>query len=249
MTRQGLWGTLLFVMVFSMRLAIAHDEPSDHTPVAPSEKKETHKVAKSGVVADTKPDPAKAKKLYDLFNKSYIKTIAQIQCLKDLECINSEDDVLKYSIYNVKLLLKLEELVDKKDLWAMYYRGLISFERGTDYADRAGLIRDRDFIFTAMVLNRKRDEQYAEARKFFKEPAKARFPEACQAMGNIYAHGYGTPINREQAMDFYYCAAIEYLAANRSLEAQIVLKDMSETGTPTDARTVDIYAKVNKNIR
>jgi len=49
-------------MVFSMRLAIAHDEPSDQTPVAPSEKKETHKVAKSGVVADTKPDPAKAKK-------------------------------------------------------------------------------------------------------------------------------------------------------------------------------------------
>ena len=50
-------------------------------------------------------------------------------------------------------------------------------------------------------------------------------------------------------MDFYYCAAIEYLDANRSLEAQIVLKAMTETADPTDARTVDVYAKVNKNIR
>jgi TPR repeat protein len=129
----------------------------------------------------------------------------------------------------------------------MYYRGLIAYERAEDYADRASYVRDRDFIFTAMVLNRKRNEQFVDAKKFFTEPAKARIPEACQYMGNILAKGLGTKVNLDQAMDFYYCAALEYINADRSLEAQIVLKMMTETGKPTDARTVDVFAKVYKN--
>ncbi len=190
-----------------------------------------------------------AKKNYDLFNKSYIKSIASIQCLKDIKCINSEDDVLKYSIFNIRFLHKLEDAAQKNDIWAMYYRGLIAYERALDYADRASYIQDRDFIFTAMVLNRYRDNQFQDAKKYLIEPAKARIPEACQIMGNIYAKGQGVKIGVQQAMDFYYCAGLEFINANRSLEAQITLKAMNETAIPTDARTVDIYAKLNKNNR
>jgi len=190
-----------------------------------------------------------AKKIYDLFNKSYIKSIASIQCLKDENCINSEDDVLKYSIFNIRLLEKLDVAARKNDLWAMYYRGLIAYERAQDYADRASYIQDRDFIFTAMVLNRYRDIQYQDAKKYLLEPAKARIPEACQLMGNIYSKGLGIKIQVQQAMDFYYCAGLEYIKADRNLEAQITLKAMNETTIPTDARIVDVYAKLNKNNR
>jgi hypothetical protein len=190
-----------------------------------------------------------AKKIYDLFNKSYIKSIASIQCLKDVNCINSEDDVLKYSIFNIRLLQKLEVAAQKNDIWAMYYRGLIAYERAQDYADRASYIQDRDFIFTAMILNRYRDNQFQDAKKYLVEPAKVRIPEACQLMGNIYAKGLGIRIEVQQAMDFYYCAGLEFINANRNLEAQIILKAMNETTIPTDARTVDIYAKLNKNNR
>jgi hypothetical protein len=190
-----------------------------------------------------------AKKLYDLFNKSYIKSIASIQCLKDIDCINSEDDVLKYSVFNIRLLHKLEEAAQKNDIWAMYYLGLIAYERAEDYADRASYIQDRDFIFTAMVLNRYRDDQFLRAKKFLKEPAKARIPEACQMMGNIYSKGLGVKVDVNQAMDFYYCAALEFMSASRNLEAEIILKSMNETTIPTDARIVDVYAKLNKNNR
>jgi TPR repeat protein len=190
-----------------------------------------------------------AKKIYDLFNKSFVKSIASIQCLKDIDCINSEDDVLKYSVFNIRLLYKLEEAAQKNDIWAMYYIGLIAYERAEDYADRASYIRDRDFIFTAMVLNRYKDDQYIRAKKFLKEPAKARIPEACQMMGNIYSKGLGVKVDVNQAMDFYYCAALEFMSADRNLEAEIILKSMNETTIPTDARIVDVYAKLNKNNR
>ncbi len=190
-----------------------------------------------------------AKKMYDLFNKSYIKSIASIQCLKDSKCINSEDDVLKYSVFYLRFLHKLEDAAEKNDIWAMYYRGLIAYERAQDYADRASYIQDRDFIFTAMTLNRYRDYQFQDAQKYLVEPAKARIPEACQMLGNIYAKGLGRKVEVQQAMDFYYCAGLEFVSANRDLEAQITLKAMNEIAIPTDARTVDVYAKLNKNNR
>jgi hypothetical protein len=199
--------------------------------------------------SNTEQQKTQAKKNYDLFNKSYVKSIASIQCLKDVDCINSEDDVLKYSIFNVRLLQKLEDAAQKNDIWAMYYRGLIAYERAQDYADRASYIQDRDFIFTAMILNRYRDNQFQDAKKFLAEPAKLRIPEACQILGNIYAKGLGVKVDVQQAMDFYYCAGLEFINANRDLEAQITLKAMNETTIPTDARTVDIYAKLNKNNR
>jgi hypothetical protein len=248
MKKQGCFGPTVFLLALFFSPAFAADEqPGGKTQVAPVQKNEKKIVNTSPVIVDTGASKAQSEKLYTLFNKSYTKTIAQIQCLKDLECINSEDDVLKYSIFNIRLLQKLEDIAAKNDLWAMYYRGLIAYERAEDYADRASYVRDRDFIFTAMVLNRKRNEQFVEAKKFLTEPAAARIPEACQYMGNILAKGLGTKVNIDRAMDFYYCAALEYINADRSLEARIALKMMTQTGTPTDARTVDVFAKINKN--
>jgi hypothetical protein len=68
-------------------------------------------------------------------------------------------------------------------------------------------------------------------------------------LGNIYAKGLGRKVEVQQAMDFYYCAGLEFVSANRDLEAQITLKAMNEIAIPTDARTVDVYAKLNKNNR
>jgi hypothetical protein len=252
MLRYLRFGFLYFLLVFFIfHSAFANENISNHEVLGASTAKTKQIVTNSETESlDTKnPEKIEAKKLYDLFNKSYFKTIAQIQCLKDLSCINSEDDVLKYSVYNVKLLQKLEALASKNNLWAMYYRGLISYERALDYADRASYIRDRDFIFTAMVLNRKRDEQFYEAKKFFIMPANAKLPEACQYMGNIYAQGFGFPPDKEKAMEFYYFAAKGFIDQSRLLEAQIVLNAMTETSISTDARTVEIYAKVHKNIR
>ena len=59
----------------------------------------------------------------------------------------------------------------------------------------------------------------------------------------------GVKVDVNQAMDFYYCAALEFMSADRNLEAEIILKSMNETTIPTDARIVDVYAKLNKNNR
>jgi hypothetical protein len=229
--------------------AIANEHSIGHEELDVNVTKKNQSIVKTEEVNIKTREEIEAKKLYTLFNKSYLKTIAQIQCLKNPSCLNSEDDVLKYSVYNIKLLQKLENFAAKNNLWAMYYRGLISYERAMDYADRASYIRDRDFIFTAMVLNRMRDEQFHVAKQFFNTPANLKLPEACQYMGNIYAKGLGLQPDKEKAMDFYYCAAKGFIELNRMLETQIVLNAMTETAISTDARTVDIYAKVNKNIR
>ena len=213
---------------------------------------------KMDTVAKTEASPAKedpsqvvtkvpeAKKLYELYLKTHIRTIEAVQCLKDAKCIKPEDEVLKYSVIDVKLLKKLESLAANNDLLAKYYRGLIAYEQGLDYKDRASYIRDRDFITTAGILNKNADTQFKLAKKYFQDPAVARNPDACMYLGDIYTKGYGLKANKEAAMSNYYCAALEYLKKDQQLEAQIILRKMTEVGDPVDARSVEIYAKIHR---
>ncbi|NQW58246.1 MAG: hypothetical protein HQ456_05990 [Polynucleobacter sp.] len=51
--------------------------------------------------------------------------------------------------------------------------------------------------------------------------------------------------NPETAMVHFYCAALQYLKEGKKLNAELILKYMTETGIPNDARTVDVYAKIH----
>jgi len=135
--------------------------------------------------------------------------------------------------------------LQKNDIYAMYYRGLIAYERGLDYKDRASYIRDRDFISTANILNVYGNIQFRDARKYLQGPANAKHTEACKYLGEIYAKGYGMTRNPETAMVYFYCAALQYLKEGKKLNAELILKYMTETGIPNDARTVDVYAKIH----
>jgi hypothetical protein len=269
----GRLGLVLFVALVSLRcLANGHGEEPSVTPPVKSEIAKPEQTTKPELRTETKPESklitkneskvdkleskseseaskvlkeAQAKRLYELFNKSFNRTQIAVFCLKDQDCYKPEDEVLKFSEINIKLLQKLEDLVAKNDIYAMYYRGLIAYERGLDYKDRASYIRDRDFISTANILNVYGNIQFRDARKYFQVPANAKHTEACKYLGEIYAKGYGVTRNPETAMGHFYCAALQYLKEGKNLNAELILKNMTETGIPNDARTVDIYAKIH----
>jgi hypothetical protein len=50
-------------------------------------------------------------------------------------------------------------------------------------------------------------------------------------------------------MGHFYCAALQYLKEGKNLNAELILKNMTETGIPNDARTVDIYAKIHGKVK
>lgn len=189
--------------------------------------------------------PTEAKKLYKRYKRAAEKTIVAIACVRSPNCIEPEDEVLRYSKDALRILQKLDALAAEGDVQASYYRGLIAYERGKFYDEQAELITHPDFILTATVYRRYAKEQFAIAEKNLAIPAKLDNPYACRYMGDIYSSTILGAPRKDKATNFYYTAAIGFLNQGNKIEGANMYNAMKENANPADSRIVQVYAKLH----
>ncbi len=188
---------------------------------------------------------SEAKKLYKRYKKASDKTIIAIACVRSPNCVESEDEVLRYSKEALRILQKLDELSAQGDIQANYYRGLIAYERGKYYDSQAELITHPDFILTATVYRRYAKQQFLLAEKYFSLPAKEKNPYACQYLGNVYSSMILGAPRKDKATNYYYTAAIQFISQGNKIDGAKMYNAMKENANPADSRIVEVYAKLH----
>jgi hypothetical protein len=233
--------SLLLIIALSCNTAFASDA---HLP-ASSTHAEPSKSASSATGEPFVGPTSEAKKLYKRYKKATDKTITAIACVRSPNCIEPEDEVLRYSKEALRILQKLDELAAEGDIQANYYRGLIAFERGSYYDSQAELITHPDFILTATVYRRYAKQQFLLAEKYLAVPAKEKNPYACQYLGDVYSSTIlGVP-RKDKATNYYYTAAIEFINQGNKIDGAKMYNAMKENANPADSRIVEVYAKLH----
>ena len=188
---------------------------------------------------------SEAKKLYKRYKKATDKTIVAIACVRSPNCVDPEDEVLRYSKEALRILQKLDELAAEGDIQASYYRGLIAYERGVYYDAQAEIITHPDFILTATVYRRYAKQQFLLAEKYLSVPAKEKNPYACQYLGNVYSSTILGAPRKDKATNYYYTAAIEFINQGNKIDGAKMYNAMKENANPADPRIVEVYAKLH----
>lgn len=206
----------------------------------------SQKTAQSNPSTEPFVGPAsEAKKLYRRYKRAYDKSVVALACVRDPKCIEPEDEVIRYNKEALSILQKLDALAAEGDVQANYYRGLIAYERGKYYDSQAEIITHPDFILTATVYRRYAKEQFLLAEKYFSVPAKLLNPFACRYMGEIYSSSIlGSP-RKDKATNYYYTAAIEFIAQGNKIDGAKMYAAMKENANPADSRIVQVYAKLH----
>ena len=218
---------------------------SDAHPPTTSTPAETSKSPSSNTGEPFVGPTSEAKKLYKRYKKATDKAITAIACVRSPNCIEPEDEVLRYSKEALRILQKLDDLSAEGDVQANYYRGLIAYERGVYYSSQAELITHPDFILTATVYRRYAKQQFLLAEKYFALPAKEKNPYACQYLGNVNSSTIlGTP-RKDKATNYYYTAAIEFISQGNKIDGAKMYNAMKENANPADSRIVEVYAKLH----
>jgi hypothetical protein len=233
--------SLLLIIALSCNTTFASDA---HPPAST-----THAEASKGTSSAT-GEPfvgptSEAKKLYKRYKKATDKTITAIACVRSPNCIEPEDEVLRYSKEALRILQKLDELAAEGDIQANYYRGLIAFERGNYYDSQAELITHPDFILTATVYRRYAKQQFLLAEKYLAIPAKEKNPYACQYLGDVYSSTILGAPRKDKATNYYYTAAIEFINQGNKIDGAKMYNAMKENANPADSRIVEVYAKLH----
>lgn len=188
---------------------------------------------------------SEAKKLYKRYKKASDKTIMAIACVRSPNCVEPEDEVLRYSKEALRILQKLDELSAEGDIQANYYRGLIAYERGVYYDSQAEIITHPDFILTATVYRRYAKQQFLLAEKYLTVPAKEKNPYACQYLGNVYSSTILGAPRKDLATNYYYTAAIQFINQGNKIDGAKMYNAMKENANPADSRIVEVYAKLH----
>jgi hypothetical protein len=233
--------SLLLIIALSCNTTFA----SDAHPPASSTHAEPSKSASSATGEPFVGPTSEAKKLYKRYKKTTDKTITAIACVRSPNCIEPEDEVLRYSKEALRILQKLDELAAEGDIQANYYRGLIAFERGNYYDSQAELITHPDFILTATVYRRYAKQQFLLAEKYLAIPAKEKNPYACQYLGDVYSSTILGAPRKDKATNYYYTAAIEFINQGNKIDGAKMYNAMKENANPADSRIVEVYAKLH----
>jgi hypothetical protein len=233
--------SLLLIIAISCNTTFA----SDAHPPASSVHAEASKSASSATGEPFVGPTSEAKKLYKRYKKATDKTITAIACVRSPNCIEPEDEVLRYSKEALRILQKLDELAAEGDIQANYYRGLIAFERGNYYDSQAELITHPDFILTATVYRRYAKQQFLLAEKYLAIPAKEKNPYACQYLGDVYSSTILGAPRKDKATNYYYTAAIEFINQGNKIDGAKMYNAMKENANPADSRIVEVYAKLH----
>jgi len=207
-----------------------------------------NKTPKAGSFQSGEPfvGPAsESKKLYKRYKKASDKTIIAIACVRSSNCVEPEDEVLRYSKEALRILQKLDELAAQGDIQANYYRGLIAFERAKYYDSQAALITHPDFILTATVYRRYAKQQFLLAEKYFALPAKEKNPYACHYLGDVYSSMILGAPRKDKATNYYYTAAIQFISQGNKIDGAKMYNAMKENANPADSRIVEVYAKLH----
>jgi hypothetical protein len=233
--------SLLLIIALSCNTTFA----SDAYPPASSAHAEASKSTSSASGEPFVGPTSEAKKLYKRYKKATDKTITAIACVRSPNCIEPEDEVLRYSKEALRILQKLDELAAEGDIQANYYRGLIAFERGNYYDSQAELITHPDFILTATVYRRYAKQQFLLAEKYLAIPAKEKNPYACQYLGDVYSSTILGAPRKDKATNYYYTAAIEFINQGNKIDGAKMYNAMKENANPADSRIVEVYAKLH----
>ena len=232
---------LILLIVLTAKISLASDVQS----LTASAHSEPPKAGASNPGEPFVGPASEAKKLYRRYKKATDKTITAIACVRSPKCIEPEDEVLRYSKEALRILQKLDELSAEGDIQANYYRGLIAYERGIYYDTQAELITHPDFILTATVYRRYAKQQFLLAEKYLAIPAKEKNPYACQYLGKVYSSAILGAPRKDKATNYYYTAAIEFIAQGNKIDGAKMYNAMKENANPADARIVQVYAKLH----
>jgi hypothetical protein len=235
--------SLALLLAISLNLgAHASEAKAPATDAQPA----SQKTSQSNPGSEPFVGPAsEAKKLYRRYKRAYDKSVVALACVRDPKCIEPEDEVIRYNKEALNILQKLDALAAEGDVQANYYRGLIAYERGKYYDSQAEIITHPDFILTATVYRRYAKEQFLIAEKYFNVPAKLLNPFACRYMGEIYSSSIlGSP-RKDKATNYYYTAAIEFIAQGNKIDGAKMYTAMKENANPADSRIVQVYAKLH----